>query len=119
VGRRLAILVRESFGFWDRASPWIRHGECDRRTIPAAETFYHHQETLFEGLVRAALGPLARRRLVVDTTVTMSGFTTWAAFHDRGVPTTESAALVIEVLARWIGEAGMATKIANGGKRST
>ncbi len=117
--RRLTILVRESFAFWDRAAPWIRHGECDRRAIPAAETFYRHQDVRFEGLVRAALGPLARRRLVVDTTVVLSGFSSWAAFHDRGVPTTEAAALVTELLARWLGERAIATKVVNGGKLST
>jgi AcrR family transcriptional regulator len=116
---RLTVLVRESFGFWERASPWIRHSECDRRAIPAVEAFSHHQEGLFEGLVRAALGPLARRRRVVDATVTLSGFSSWAAFHERGVSTAEAAALVTDLLASWLGQAAMATRIAVGGKHRT
>ena len=113
IGRRLRVLVHESFGFWDRASPWIQHGECDRRVIPAAETFYRHQEVLFERLVRAALGPLARRQQVVYATLIFSGFSSWAAFHDRGVATTEAATLVTELLGRWLGEAAMATRVAD------
>jgi AcrR family transcriptional regulator len=112
VGGRITALVGESFSFWERASPWMRHRECDRRAIPAVEAFNRRQESIFEGLVRAALGPLARRRRVVDTTVILSGFPSWAAFHDRGLPTTESAALVTELLARWLSEAAMATRIA-------
>jgi AcrR family transcriptional regulator len=118
VGRRVTVLVHESFGFWERASSWIRHGECDRRTIPAAEAFYREQEAGFEVLVRAALGPLARRRQVVDTTVILSGFSSWAAFHDRGVATTAAATLVTEVMARWLGKTAMATKLASGDKNS-
>ena len=64
--------------------------------------------------MRTALGPLARRRRVVDATVNLSGFSSWAAFHDRGVSTTEAAALVTEILARWLGETAMATRVADG-----
>ncbi len=115
VGGRVKALVRESFSFWERAFPWMQHRECDRRAIPAVEAFHRRQEARFEGLVRAALGPLARRRRVVDATVSLSGFSSWAVFHDRGVSTTESAALVTELLARWLGEAAMATRIADSG----
>jgi len=51
----------------------------------------------------------------VDATVILSGFSSWAAFHDRGVPRTESAVLATELLARWLGEAAMATRIADSG----
>jgi AcrR family transcriptional regulator len=115
VGGRVTALVRESFSFWERASPWMRHRECDRRAIPAVEAFNRRQEALFESLVRAALGPLARRRRVVDATVILSGFSSWAAFNDRGVPTKEAATLATELLARWLGEAAMATGIADSG----
>ncbi|HEY4871212.1 MAG TPA: helix-turn-helix domain-containing protein [Candidatus Dormibacteraeota bacterium] len=114
VGGRIATLLRESFSFWERAYPWMRHSECDRRTIPAVQAFHRRQDTRFEGLVRTALGPLARRRRVVDATVNLSGFSSWAAFHDRGVSTTEAAALVTEILARWLGETAMATRVADG-----
>ena len=113
VGGRVTALVRESFSYWERANPWIQHSECDRRAIPAVEAFNRRQEARFEDLVRAALGPLARRRRVVDTTVVLSGFSSWAAYHARGVPTTESAAHVTELLAGWLGEAAMATRIAD------
>jgi len=115
VGGRVKALVRESFSFWERAHPWMRHRECDRRAIPAVEAFNRRQEALFEGLVRTALGPFARRRRVLDATVSLSGFSSWAAFHDRGVATSEAATLVAEILARWLGEAAMATKVADGG----
>jgi AcrR family transcriptional regulator len=118
VGSRLTALIRDSFSFWERAHLWMQHRECDRRAIPAVEAFHRRQEALFEGLARAALGPLARRRRVLDATVTLSGFSSWAALHDRGVATTEAAALVTEILARWLGEAAMATRVADGGDSS-
>jgi AcrR family transcriptional regulator len=114
IGGRVTALVREFFSFWERAYPWMRHTECDRRAIPAVQAFHRQQEARFEGLVRTALGPLARRRRVVDATVSLSGFSNWAAFHDRGVATTEAAALVTEILARWLGDAAMATMVADG-----
>jgi hypothetical protein len=78
------------------------------------EVFHRRQEAFFEGLVRAALGPLARRQRVVDATLSLSGFSSWAALHDRGVPTAEAATLVTEILGRWLGGAAMATRIADG-----
>jgi len=114
VGGRVRALVRESFNFWERAYPWMRHRECDRRAVPAVEVFHRRQEAFFEGLVRAALGPLARRQRVVDATVSLSGFSSWAALHDRGVPTAEAATLVTDILGRWLGGAAMATRIADG-----
>ncbi|MEA2636671.1 MAG: hypothetical protein QOJ33_2431 [Chloroflexota bacterium] len=114
VGGRVTALVDESFSFWERAYPWMRHRECDRRAIPAVQAFHRRQEARFEGLVRAALGPLARRRRVLDATVSLSDYSSWAAFHDRGVATTEAATLVTEILARWLGEAAMATRVAVG-----
>ena len=115
VGGRITALVRESFSFWERAYPWMQHRECDRRAIPAMEAFHRRQEAGIDGLVRAALGPLARRRQVVDATVVLSGFSSWAAFHDRGVPTAEAAALMTEFLGRWLGEPAMATRVADNG----
>jgi AcrR family transcriptional regulator len=115
VGARVTALVRESFGFWERAYPWMRHRECDRRAVPAVEAFHRTQEARFEGLVTTALGPLVRRKRVVDATVSLSGFSSWATFHDRGVPTAEAAVLVTEILARWLGDAAMATRVADGG----
>jgi AcrR family transcriptional regulator len=115
VGGRVTALVRESFSFWERAYPWMRHRECDRRAIPAVEAFHHQQEARFEGLVRRALGPLARRPRILDATVSLSGFSSWAAFHERGLPTREAATLVSEILARWLGDAANATRVADGG----
>jgi AcrR family transcriptional regulator len=115
VGARVTALVRESFSFWERAYPWMRHRECDRRAIPAVQAFHRTQEARFDGLVRTALGPLARRQKVLDATVSLSGFSSWAALHDRGLPTAEAAALVAEILARWLGDAAMATRVADGG----
>jgi AcrR family transcriptional regulator len=115
VGGRVTALVRESFSFWERAYPWMRHRECDRRAVPAVQAFHRQQEARFEGLVRTALGPLARRKRVVDATVSLSGYSSWASFHDRGVTTTEAATLVTEILARWLGEPAMATRVADGG----
>ena len=118
VGARVTALVRASFSFWERAYPWMRHRECDRRAIPAVQAFHGQQEARFEGLVRAAVGPLARRRRVLDAIVSLSGFSSWAAFHDRGVTTTEAAALVTEILARWLGDAAMAAQVGDGGNES-
>ena len=115
VGRRVTALVREAFGFWERAHPWMRHRECDRRAIPAVEAFHRTQEARFESLVRTALGPLARRQRLLDATVSLSGYSSWAAFHARGVPTDEAAALVTEILTRWLGDAAMATRVGDGG----
>jgi AcrR family transcriptional regulator len=117
VGGRVTALVREAFGFWERAYPWMRHRECDRRAVPAVELFHHQQEARFEELVRMALGQLARRPRVVDATVSLSGFSSWAAFHDRGLPTTEAATLVSEILARWLGDAASATRVADSGDK--
>jgi AcrR family transcriptional regulator len=115
VGGRVTALVRESFSFWERAYPWMRHRECDRRAVPAMEAFHRQQEARFEGLVRTALGQLARRKRVVDATASLSGYSSWASFHDRGVTTTEAATLVTEILAGWLGETAMATRVADGG----
>jgi AcrR family transcriptional regulator len=115
VGGRVTALVRESFSFWERAYPWMRHRDCDRRAVPAVQAFHRQQEARFEGLVRTAFGPLARRKRVVDATVSLSGYSSWASFHDRGVTTTEAATLVTEILARWLGEAATATRVADGG----
>jgi AcrR family transcriptional regulator len=115
VGARVTALVRESFSFWGRAYPWMRHRECDRRAIPAVQAFHRTQEARFEGLVRTALGPLARRQRVLVATVSLSGFSSWAALHDHGVPTADAAALVTEILARWLGDAAMAARVADGG----
>jgi AcrR family transcriptional regulator len=114
VGHRLTTLVRESFGFWERAHPWMRHRECDRLAIPAVQAFHRTQEGRFDALARSALGPLARRQRVLDATVSLSGYSSWAAFHERGLPTEEAAALVTEILTRWLGDAAMATRAADG-----
>jgi AcrR family transcriptional regulator len=116
VGGRVTALLHESFSFWERSYPWMRHRECDRRAIPAVQAFYRQQETRFEGLVRTALGPLARRKRVVDATVSLSGYSSWASFHERGVATAEASTLVTELLARWLGDAAMERRVEDGGK---
>ena len=113
VSSRITALVRESFRFWERAHPWMRHRECDRRAIPAVQAFHRTQEARFEGLVRTALGPLARRQRVLNATVSLSGYSSWAAFHDRGLSTEEAAALVTEILARWLGDTAMTMRVAD------
>ncbi len=103
---RLSALVNEIFGFYERAQRWLRHGECDRRKIPAADAIARRREALFEDLVRAALGPRARRAHAVDTAVVLTSFPSWRSFHDRGVQTAAAAALVTDVLTRWVSDGG-------------
>ncbi len=103
---RLTVLVKEIFAFYERAQSWLRHGECDRRKIPAADAIYRRREALFEELVRAALGPRAKLAHAVDTAVVLTSFPSWRGFHDRGVPTAAAAALVTDVLTRWLGDGG-------------
>lgn len=103
---RLSALVTEIFGFYERAEGWLRHGECDRRKIPAADAFYRRREANFEDLLRAALGPLAKRSHAVDSAVVFTSFPTWRGLHDRGVATVDAAALVTGVLMRWLGDGG-------------
>jgi len=97
---RLAVLVHELFGFYERAAAWLRHGECDRRTIPALDAIYRRREAAFEDLVRFALGPGAHAQ-DVDVAVALTSFSTWRILQDRAVPTGVASTLVRDVLTRW------------------
>lgn len=90
---RVSVLVKEMFGFYERAEPWLRHGECDRRKVPAVDAFHRRREARFEELVRAALGPLANHTHAVDAAVAFTSYPTWRSLHDRAVATVTAAAL--------------------------
>lgn len=98
---RIAILVRESFAFYERAATWLRHGIGDRRRVPALDRIYRRNEEAYEGLVRLALGPGGRAH-AVDATVALTSFSSWSTLHDRGLSTSEAAALVTDLLTRWL-----------------
>jgi AcrR family transcriptional regulator len=99
---RIAVLVRESFAFYERAATWLRHGMCDRRRVPALDRIYRRNEEAFEGLVRLALGPKAAAH-AVDATVALTSFSSWNTLHGRGLSTGEAATLVTDLLTRWLG----------------
>jgi AcrR family transcriptional regulator len=103
---RLAVSVKEIFNFYERAQSWLRHGECDRRKIPALDAIFRRREAVFEQLVGTALGTRAQGSHAVDATVVLTSFPTWRAFHDRGLPTTVAAALVTDMLIEWLGDGG-------------
>ncbi len=99
---RLAVLVREFFAFYERAAAWLRHGDCDRRKIPALDAIYRRREAAFEALVRLAVGPGAHAH-DVDMAVALTSFSTWRTLQDRAVPTAVATTLVTDVLMRWAG----------------
>lgn len=102
VSDRFARLSRDLFAFYERSESWYRVYAMEPAGVPAwaeAEaTFY----AAFDGLIRAALGPLAGDEPTVAMVSTMLGGGAYSTLRARGLSTSEIARLVIDVLSPWL-----------------
>ncbi|HEX5827716.1 MAG TPA: TetR/AcrR family transcriptional regulator [Candidatus Limnocylindrales bacterium] len=99
---RVELLVTELSAFFDRAGPWWRAFEREGRSVSFwadAEARYSEQ---LDGLVRAALGPLASDEDAVAVVVTVFGRWVLGSLQEAGRTSEEAERLVADMLASWL-----------------
>lgn len=99
---RLTRFVHELFFYYQRASPWLEHGACDRQKVPALDSFYRRREEAMEEVARQALGSGGQNPQAVATTLALTDFSVWRSLTSRQMTTAMAADLVTAILTRWL-----------------
>jgi AcrR family transcriptional regulator len=102
LAERVAVLARELFDFYDRSEPWYSVYARDPQGVPAwadAEASFY---VAYDSLVRTALVPYSDDEPSVAILSTLLGGGTYSTLRARNLPTSEIAALVVEVLTPWL-----------------
>jgi AcrR family transcriptional regulator len=99
---RVARLAPELFDFYARSESWYLAYAREPRGVPAwadAEASFY---AAFDRLIRAALGPLGQDESSVAILSTLLDGGTYSTLRSRGLPASEIAELVVEVLTPWL-----------------
>lgn len=102
IGERLRVLAREMGAFYARSEPWYRIQQLETSPIEAwteAEAGYY---AAFDGLIHAAVGPVATDDTAVGVVAAMLGPAVFATLRSRGSTTDAAADLIADVLAAWL-----------------
>jgi AcrR family transcriptional regulator len=94
---RLRVLVRQLFAYYARYH-WFGRTRCDRNRMPLVELIVSRREQHIEELVREALRPIGADDRTVTIVVGLTDFGVYESLARRGVPETDAAAGVTEIL---------------------
>ncbi len=100
--RRIELLARELTAFFVRSDPWWRIYDRDRalsQVWARAEVAFYES---LDGLIRAALGPLADDETAVSIVWAVIGPPVYIALRGRGVSPDEVAQLSADLVVPWL-----------------
>jgi AcrR family transcriptional regulator len=99
-GERIERLVREAFAVYERGAPQLRAIRRDGDVHPAVAEAGDEVEASLGALVDTALAPLDAAPEDRAVTRAMVDLNTWDALREQGLGSDESAAAVVDMLAR-------------------
>lgn len=100
-GRRLQILVREVFRWYERY-PQYERARCDRDKFPIMTEAVKRREQARSVLIGEALQAKGRERSVIETIGALTDFAVFRALSEAGMSTDQAATRVSEVVYSWL-----------------
>ncbi len=100
-GRRLQVLVREVFRWYQRY-PQYERARCDQDKFPMMAEGVQRREQYRYELVAEALQPKTHDRSVIQTIGALTDFAVFRALTDAGMSIDEAATRVSDVVYVWL-----------------
>lgn len=95
---RIERLVRETFGFYERAGRVVDNVRRDRQALPVLEDAHARLEAGLEALAREALAPLGAGRGEIGLARALTDVRVWESLRQRGCDAEEAIATAARVL---------------------